>query len=219
MARFKDVNWNLAQAPGGAPATWEQVQLALLMDIRDELRRLNGLLHCPNFTGIPHTCRARVIRSSWTWWMRFVPSRHHRSEPMVIENYMDPAAPLYLPDDVRSDLMKCAASNGRISLEYLVAIYRCGVAHGKGKRPPVTDTPQRMDDSRCAVCGWPLDPTGAMCLRGSCSQRPLPKVAADPVRAVAEYKAVGHRVEFSETLARWCEQASAAPTVPPQEGR
>lgn len=83
--------------------------------------------------------------------------------------------------------------------------------------PPVTDTPQGMDDSRCAVCGWPLDPEGKMCLRGSCSQRPLPKVAVDPVRAVAEYEAAGHRVEFSEALARWCEQADAATAAPPQE--
>ena len=83
--------------------------------------------------------------------------------------------------------------------------------------PPVTDTPQGMDDSRCAVCGWPLDPEGKLCLRGSCSQRPLPMIAADAARAVAEYEAAGHRVEFSEALARWYEQAADAPAAPPQE--
>ena len=29
------------------------VQLAVLLDIRDELQKLNHLLHCSNFTGIP----------------------------------------------------------------------------------------------------------------------------------------------------------------------
>lgn len=29
------------------------VNAALLMDIRDELKRLNGVLHCPNFLAIP----------------------------------------------------------------------------------------------------------------------------------------------------------------------
>lgn len=28
--------------------------LAILQDIRTELQRLNQLLHCPNFTAIPH---------------------------------------------------------------------------------------------------------------------------------------------------------------------
>ncbi len=27
------------------------------MDLRDELKRLNALLYCPNFTGIPATLR------------------------------------------------------------------------------------------------------------------------------------------------------------------
>lgn len=34
-----------------------QVLHALLMDIRDELERLNALLHCGNFTSIPATLR------------------------------------------------------------------------------------------------------------------------------------------------------------------
>lgn len=32
----------------------EQVQLAVLMDIRQELNRLNSLLRCTNFLNIPH---------------------------------------------------------------------------------------------------------------------------------------------------------------------
>ena len=32
---------------------WSQVQIALLMDLRDELQRLNALLRCPNCLNIP----------------------------------------------------------------------------------------------------------------------------------------------------------------------
>lgn len=51
MARHKDVNWNL---PEGFIETWEQANTAVLMDIRDELKRLNGLFHCLNFMSIPN---------------------------------------------------------------------------------------------------------------------------------------------------------------------
>ncbi len=50
MARYKDVNWTL---PEGQIGTWQQVEVAVLMDIRDELKTLNALLRCPNFTQIP----------------------------------------------------------------------------------------------------------------------------------------------------------------------
>ena len=33
----------------------EHWQIAVLFVIRDELKKLNALLHCHNFTGIPHT--------------------------------------------------------------------------------------------------------------------------------------------------------------------
>lgn len=52
--KHRNVNWNLPDKL----QTWEQVNTALLMDIRDELRRLNTLLHCPNFTDIPQILRA-----------------------------------------------------------------------------------------------------------------------------------------------------------------
>jgi len=35
------------------PNNWQGAQVALLMDIRSELRKLNGLLHCKNFIQIP----------------------------------------------------------------------------------------------------------------------------------------------------------------------
>jgi len=49
MARHKDGNWNL----NDPVKTWGELHAALLMDIRDELKKLNGLLHCQNFIAIP----------------------------------------------------------------------------------------------------------------------------------------------------------------------
>jgi hypothetical protein len=53
--RRKDYDWNTGHP--GRVITWEGAQLAVLMDIRDELKRLNELLHCYNFTSIPATLR------------------------------------------------------------------------------------------------------------------------------------------------------------------
>lgn len=53
MARFKDSNWSLPQDREGNALDWKSVEIAILMDIRDELKRLNGVLHCPNFLAIP----------------------------------------------------------------------------------------------------------------------------------------------------------------------
>ena len=60
MARHKDVNWDLAEGnrQGGVNVhTWEAIHTALLMDIRDELKRLNELLHCSNTLTIPRTLK------------------------------------------------------------------------------------------------------------------------------------------------------------------
>ncbi len=43
-------NW---ATPQGTDFRWEHVSIEVLMDIRDELRRLNVLLHCHNFVRIP----------------------------------------------------------------------------------------------------------------------------------------------------------------------
>jgi hypothetical protein len=51
--RYKDANWILPEKL----IHEAQVHTALLMDIRDELKRLNILLHCSNFTGMPATLR------------------------------------------------------------------------------------------------------------------------------------------------------------------
>lgn len=48
--------------------------------------------------------------------------------------------------------------------------------------------PHSDDPSRCAVCGWPLEESPhAGCVRGNCSQRPLPNRAYAPERGRKEY--------------------------------
>ena len=53
MARHKDADWDLPEKN----YSWTPVTAALLMDLRDELKRLNRLLHCDNFVGIPWTLK------------------------------------------------------------------------------------------------------------------------------------------------------------------
>lgn len=48
MARFKDWNGPLPVGKNGGPETWEMVQIAVMMDIRDELKALNRVMQCPN---------------------------------------------------------------------------------------------------------------------------------------------------------------------------
>lgn len=52
--RKKDINWKVSHEDGTITA-WDQIQVAVLMDIRDELKRLNNLLHCRNFITMPNT--------------------------------------------------------------------------------------------------------------------------------------------------------------------
>lgn len=54
MARHKDIEWDQP----AKVTEWSQVDTALLMDIRDELRLIRrrlGALECPNFLAIPGT--------------------------------------------------------------------------------------------------------------------------------------------------------------------
>ena len=53
-------NWALLDAKGKIQ-TWEQAQVAVLMDIRAELQSLNIMLRCPRFQDIPTTL-ARIDR-------------------------------------------------------------------------------------------------------------------------------------------------------------
>jgi hypothetical protein len=48
MARHKDIEWSVSDNP-----TNEQAALAVLMDLRDELKKLNSVFACPNFRRIP----------------------------------------------------------------------------------------------------------------------------------------------------------------------
>ena len=57
MPDFRNTEWNLAESDNRTIASWEKVSIAVLMDIRRELRALNALLACPNFTGIPRTLK------------------------------------------------------------------------------------------------------------------------------------------------------------------
>lgn len=46
--------------------------------------------------------------------------------------------------------------------------------------------PKISDNSRCAVCGWPLKETiDEGCVVGNCSMRPLPDIPYDRDRAIA----------------------------------
>jgi ABC-type transporter Mla MlaB component len=60
MARSKDFNWTLPDTHH----TYDSASLAVLMDLRDELKRLNNLLNCPNALEIPTILRK--IRANTT---------------------------------------------------------------------------------------------------------------------------------------------------------
>ena len=57
MNDFPDRDWNLTNADGKT-LSWDKVPIAVLMDIRRELRRLNATLACSNFLSIPRSLRA-----------------------------------------------------------------------------------------------------------------------------------------------------------------
>ena len=51
--RKKDCYWRIETNPDGT-TPYRDAHLAVLMDLRDELKRLNAVLHCSNFLAIPH---------------------------------------------------------------------------------------------------------------------------------------------------------------------
>ena len=53
MARFKDANWKLREVNGQAQTDHDVTQ-AILMDLRDELKRLNAVFACERFQRIPY---------------------------------------------------------------------------------------------------------------------------------------------------------------------
>lgn len=54
--RKKDFNWKIATNPNGRTPSNDAL-LATVMDLRDELKKFNNLLHCSNFTSIPSILR------------------------------------------------------------------------------------------------------------------------------------------------------------------
>lgn len=55
MFRHKNIEWILPEKP-----TYEQAQLGVLMDIRDELKEINNslrVLRCPSFIAVPRILR------------------------------------------------------------------------------------------------------------------------------------------------------------------
>ena len=59
--RLKDVDWKVWRSAYNTVSK-EHVALAVLLDLRDELRSLNALLHCSNFIEMPRILRQ--IRSN-----------------------------------------------------------------------------------------------------------------------------------------------------------
>lgn len=70
--RKKGMNWAVANNEGKT-LSWDEVQVAVLMDLRDELQAMKGVLfavsnklsvlQCPNFLAIPHTLK-RISRNT-----------------------------------------------------------------------------------------------------------------------------------------------------------
>ena len=57
MARRKDVDWHIPSGKVGDIPTPEQACIAVLMDIRDELKKLNIIVGCSNAIDIPNILR------------------------------------------------------------------------------------------------------------------------------------------------------------------
>lgn len=55
--RRKDANWTICSDTDGPQISFDGAQLAVLMDLRDELKLLNRLLRCENFLAIPKILR------------------------------------------------------------------------------------------------------------------------------------------------------------------
>lgn len=61
VRRYKNIEWELPEEGIG---TWENVQVAVLMDIRDELQALNRILGCQNFLDIPNRLKRIALNTA-----------------------------------------------------------------------------------------------------------------------------------------------------------
>ena len=57
VSRLRRYEWADHTAPRNGGVSDTVAVLQVCMDIRDELVKLNALLHCPNFTGMPAVLR------------------------------------------------------------------------------------------------------------------------------------------------------------------
>lgn len=66
--RQKNCNWDIItdkERQINKKISWAGAQTAVLMDIRDELQKLNTTLNCPNFIRIPSTLD-QIVRNTTT---------------------------------------------------------------------------------------------------------------------------------------------------------
>lgn len=63
MHDYSNVTWTIKRNPDGT-ISQSDAHLAVMMDIRTELQKLNRVLYCPNFTAIPGILR--TIRRNTT---------------------------------------------------------------------------------------------------------------------------------------------------------
>lgn len=64
MSRHKGIDWDMPDHPSGGVERHEDARLAVLMDLRDELKQLNRVFACHNFQAVPDLLRA--IKSNTT---------------------------------------------------------------------------------------------------------------------------------------------------------
>lgn len=81
--RLKNVNWDVADHSGTMAASWVHVQIAVLMDIRDELQAINRKLDCHNVSG------GFVGMQSAASSLRKIDRRLAKKNPIKVRNHMD----------------------------------------------------------------------------------------------------------------------------------
>jgi len=82
MARQKNWDWNLAEEKDGRYA-FDQIQANVLLDIRDELQRLNRLLQCQNFRRIPFVLRSIRQNTSKPRKKHLIKAVHKRFSDLI----------------------------------------------------------------------------------------------------------------------------------------
>lgn len=76
--RWKDANWAVTDEAGNMYASGAKI--ALLMDIRDELKKLNAVFACPNFLQMPRSlanidAKVRSVETRLRTISRKIPTR------------------------------------------------------------------------------------------------------------------------------------------------